>query len=200
MEMNRNVLAVAGLITIVALVAVALTFNFQNASANNTAMEKNAMVKDSVMIKQDAMIKDVMVQNESIRKDVMTKDTMSKYDGVVLAGKESLLLDFNKEDYELAVSEGKFIVLYFYANWCPTCRAEFPVMQSAFNELKRNDVIGFRVNYNDDQTDDFEKSLASQFGVAYQHTKVILKGNTRLSKSPETWSKEKYLEAISTLN
>jgi len=53
-------------------------------------------------------------------------------------------------------------------------------------------VIGFRVNYNDDFTDDDERALARKFGVAYQHTKVFVKNNKRLLKAPDSWGKNRY--------
>ena len=117
---------------------------------------------------------------------------MMKYSGTVLAGKSAPLLDFTKVDYDPALNSDKLIVLYFYADWCPICKAEFPIMQGAFNELNTDKVIGFRVNYNDDQTDTDEKNLAREFGVAYQHTKVFVKNGQRILKSPESWDDKRY--------
>jgi len=65
-------------------------------------------------------------------------------------------------------------------------------MQKAFDELDTDKVIGFRVNYNDNQTDNDEKNLAKQFGVAYQHTKVFVKNGQRILKSPEGWDRARY--------
>lgn len=62
-------------------------------------------------------------------------------------------------------------VLYFYANWCSTCRpanADF----LANSDSLPNDVVVFRVNYNDSDTDENEKSLAKKYSVNYQHTFV----------------------------
>ena len=119
-----------------------------------------------------------------------------RYTGQVLAGQASPLLDFTKQDYDVALASNKLIVLYFYADWCPICRKEFPVMQAAFHELAFSDVVGFRVNFNDHFTDEFEKSLAQEHGVAYQHTKVFVKGGQRILKSPETWEKSDYISQI----
>lgn len=122
------------------------------------------------------------------------------FSGKLLGGdSETPLLDFVKEDYDRAIESGKLVTLYFYANWCPTCKLEFPKMESAFDELNSNDVIGFRVNFNDNDTDEFEKELAKEFGVAYQHTKVFVRGGERILKSPETWNKERYLSEINAL-
>ena len=122
--------------------------------------------------------------------------TTSTYSGTIIAGKSSPLIDFNKADYDVALKTDKLIVLYFYANWCPICRAEVPHLYGAFDELTTDRVIGFRVNYNDDQTDDNERNLAREFSVAYQHTKVFVKNGQRVLKSPETWDKNRYLSEI----
>jgi thioredoxin 1 len=119
-----------------------------------------------------------------------------EYVGQVLAGTEAKLLDFQAADYEQALKTDKLIVLYFYANWCPICRAEFPKMEEAFDELTSEQVIGFRVNYNDNQTEEAEKELARQFGVAYQHTKVFIRNGEQLLKAPDSWEKERYLSEI----
>ena len=122
----------------------------------------------------------------------MMNGEMMKHSGAVLAGKSAPLLDFNKADYDVALKTDKLVVLYFYANWCPICKAEFPIMQKAFNELATTKVIGFRVNYNDDQTNADETALARQFGVAYQHTKVFVKNGVKILKSPEGWDDKRY--------
>ena len=124
------------------------------------------------------------------------EENITGYSGSILAGDSALLLDFKKADYDKALQTDKLIVLYFYANWCPICRAEFPKMQEAFNELNSEQVIGFRVNFNDNETDADEKALASEFGVAYQHTKVFVKNGQRVGKSPESWDKDRYLSEI----
>jgi thiol-disulfide isomerase/thioredoxin len=126
-------------------------------------------------------------------------DEMRLYGAIVLGGKSSPLLDFPKESYDAVGASGKLIVLSFYANWCPICKEETAnALYPAFNALAGEGVIGFRVNYNDDETDDDERSLAREFGVAYQHTKVFVKDGARVLKSPEGWTKERYLTEIAT--
>lgn len=131
------------------------------------------------------------------------KLTLPLYRGTVLAGANAIgraaLLNFVKSDYEKAKRSDKLIVLYFYANWCPICREEFPKMQAAFNELTLDTVIGFRVNYKDSDTDKDEEALAREFGVGYQHTKVFLKNGQRILKAPDSWDQNRYRSEISKI-
>lgn len=116
------------------------------------------------------------------------------FSGEELAGKNSPLIDFNEGDYQKALESGKTVFLYFYAKWCPTCKRELrDALVPAFNEYANKNVVGFRVNYDDRDTDDFEEQLAADFGVVYQHTKVILKDGEFIESFPNSWTKEEYL-------
>jgi len=118
--------------------------------------------------------------------------------GITLAGKASPLIEFNQKDYDQAVKEGKVVVLYFYANWCPICKNETETaLYPIFNQLRDRNVVGFRVNYKDTDTDASELALAKEFSVAYQHTKVILKGSKMITKSGEVWDLKRYETEIS---
>jgi thiol-disulfide isomerase/thioredoxin len=145
----------------------------------------NNVTNDHSMMDDKTMESGKMIKESETMKEQNIK-------GEVLAGSSAPLLDFNKADYDAALKTDKLIVLYFYANWCPICRVEFPIMQNAFNELSTDKVIGFRVNYNDNQTDSDEVAIARQFGVAYQHTKVFVKNGVRILKSPEGWDDKRY--------
>jgi len=64
--------------------------------------------------------------------------------------------------------------------------------------LQSDKVAGFRVSYNDTETDEDEKRLAREFGITYQHTKVILKNGKEINKSLESWDKETFLKEINS--
>ena len=178
------------------------------------AMAKDAQPSDGVMAKEISPTPGEAMQKETtpaattppLTATAITSPTTSveakenpstEYSGTVLAGKAAKLIDFNKADFEKAKASNSLVVLYFYANWCPICLAEFPKMQDAFNQLENNNTVGFRVNYKDDQTDSDEEALAREQGVPYQHTKVFLRNGERVLKSPEGWDKQRYLDEIS---
>lgn len=82
-------------------------------------------------------------------------------------------------------SEGK-IVLFFKANWCPTCRALDVNIKSNLSNIP-SDVIILEVDY------DNSTELKQKYGVTYQHTLVQVdqEGN-QLAK----WSGSQTLDAI----
>jgi len=86
---------------------------------------------------------------------------------------DSTYQPFTRTAYEQAKADGKPILLNFFANWCPTCAAQEPRTEALFiNKKIPGGIIGFRINYNDSDTDADEVALAKQLGVTYQHTYI----------------------------
>jgi|GEM_PF-817744 len=77
--------------------------------------------------------------------------------------------EYSPERFQQASSSKR--VLFFYANWCPTCRPVDQEFTQNTEEIPQG-VSVIRVNYNDSDTDDNEKALAKKYGVTYQHTFV----------------------------
>lgn len=138
-------------------------------------------------------------ERASITQSAQPPKTIAGYQGAVLAGNTSPYLEFNKADYEKALAEGKIIVLDFFANWCPICRAEAPHIRAGFDSLTSDKVIGFRVNFNDSDTDENEKALAQEFNIPYQHTKVILVNGQEVKRSGEQWDRETFDQEIGSV-
>jgi len=169
--MNKNVIII-GVIVVMVVVGIILT------------IPKSHDEKSSISTFQK--------QNEREGKMV------AGYSGKVLAGDTSPYLEFKKGDYDKALSDNKIIVLDFYANWCPICQEEAPNIIAGFNELQTDKVIGFRVNYNDTETDNDEKELAGNYSITYQHTKVIIKDGKEVIRSLESWDKETFLKEVNS--
>ena len=74
-------------------------------------------------------------------------------------------IDYSETVLNQKLSEGKKVVLFFHAAWCPTCKSADRNIRNAQNAIPQ-DVTLLKVNY------DKEKVLKSKYGVAYQHTFV----------------------------
>lgn len=68
------------------------------------------------------------------------------------------------------------VVLYFFANWCPTCIPADKEFKANENRIP-DSVTVIRVNYNDPDTDSNEKALSKKYGITYQHTFVQIDEN-----------------------
>lgn len=170
----------------------------QDKSDESKEMEKNEDVKNSEVAESQIMKKemDTSDQNTDLIKDSESM-MQNKYAGNVLSGTTTPYVEFNQADFEMALSQKKTIVLNFYANWCPSCRAEQPFAEEAFSTLNNSHVVGFRVDYKDANTDEFETALAKKYGITYQHTKIIIdKTGEQAVKSLESWDSARYISEI----
>lgn len=142
---------------------------------------------DSSMTKSDSMEKtETMVKDEK----AMVADTapMVKTDEMGMEKDAAMMEDSNEK---MMLKKGKYTpfspellansgstrrVLFFYANWCPTCKPADKSFSDNVGKIPA-DVTLIRVNYNDTETDQAEKDLAKKYGVTYQHTFVQIDAN-----------------------
>lgn len=94
---------------------------------------------------------------------------------------DSTYTPFTQTAYNEARAQNAPIFLFFYANFCPTCKEQDPRNQHILPTIG-GDLRGFRVNFNDSETDADERALAKEFGVTYQHTAFFLDRNGKLLK------------------
>lgn len=128
-----------------------------------TMTESGSMSKTSVVKQDDAMMKktDNAMENADGSDQVEGEKSMMVQD--------SRYISYSPEAFAERAKIRR--VLFFFANWCPTCR---PADANFTKEMAQipADVTLFRVNYNDTETDAAEKELAQTYGITYQHTYV----------------------------
>ena len=127
------------------------------------------------------------------------EDASEADDIKVWTGDDAFLKEFSAQAYQAALKENKLIVLYFDTNWCVACRAEFRAMIAVFDQVKPGQVIGFRVNYNDNQMDSAEQDLAARLGVVHLRTKIIIKNGKPVLVRTEPWDANRYVSEISKI-
>lgn len=76
-------------------------------------------------------------------------------------------ISYTPGQYQKALADKRPVVLYFWASWCPICRADEPVIKQRI-ESSGLPVAGFRVDF------DTQSDLKQQFRIPYQHTTVML--------------------------
>ena len=54
--------------------------------------------------------------------------------------------DLNNEKRELKDFKGKVIFLRFWADWCPYCDVEMPIIDRVYNEIKDKGFVALAVN------------------------------------------------------
>jgi hypothetical protein len=133
---SQHGVATAAIAIIVAIVLIGAGAAYY-VSSRATSQEAQRMEEKNMMEQPEAVMATDTSPTSMPGDTVMKKEegAMMKYTGAVLAGTAAPLLDFTKADFDSAIKSDKLVVLYFYANWCPICRAEFPMAEAAFHEL-----------------------------------------------------------------
>jgi thiol-disulfide isomerase/thioredoxin len=164
--MNKNILYI--LLALVVLGGGALLLKGSMSSDKEAMMaqeEKMAMEKEKMAQEEKmAMEKDKMSNETSMEK----KDAMMEKDKMAMEKKDAMMAKGGYIDYDaskLAFAEKGKVVLFFKADWCPTCKALDADITKNLSSLP-SDVLIMKVNY-DTATD-----LKKQYSVLGQHTLV----------------------------
>jgi thioredoxin 1 len=101
--------------------------------------------------------------------------------GLVLAGSLSALagksVPFSAEAFKAAQAAGGPILVEIHADWCPTCKAQGPILDKLTADPKFKDLKVFRVDF------DTMKPVVKQFGAQMQSTLIVFKGSAEKGRS-----------------
>ena len=99
--------------------------------------------------------------------------------GLALAAMAALAgeVPFNKAAFDAALAKGTPVIVDFAASWCPTCKAQKPIVQGLLAEPKLKPVTLFLADF------DTEVALKKQLGVTQQSTFVVFKGGKEVGRS-----------------
>jgi thioredoxin 1 len=104
---------------------------------------------------------------------------------VSLAGE----MQFSPSEFEKAQAAGKSIVLDISAPWCPTCRAQAPIIKALSASDKYKDVVVLNVDF------DSQQDFIATLNVRQQSTLIAFKGKEETARSVGD-TKEASLEAL----
>lgn len=91
---------------------------------------------------------------------------------------------FDQAGFETAQAAGKPILVEIHADWCPSCRAQEPIISELLQDPKNSDLVVLRVDF------DKQKDVVKRFRAQYQSTLILFKGNKEVSRSTGETRKE----------
>ena len=87
------------------------------------------------------------------------------------------VVPFNQAQYEQAMTAGKPVVVYFHADWCPTCRAQQPIVDKLAKETGFQPLTIFEADF------DTQTALEKSLKVTQQSTFVVFKQGHEVTRS-----------------
>jgi thioredoxin 1 len=84
---------------------------------------------------------------------------------------------FDQGQYDSMRAAGKPVAVVFHADWCPTCRAQAPVLKDLAQTPELKPLTLYVANF------DTEKALKKSLGVTQQSTIVVFKNGKESARS-----------------
>ena len=91
---------------------------------------------------------------------------------------------FNAVAFDQLLAEGAPVVVDFHADWCPTCRAQSPIVQELASTPELRNVTILVANY------DTELALRKTLNVAKQSTLVVFRRGKEVARSTGDTSRD----------
>lgn len=91
---------------------------------------------------------------------------------------------FDATKFDALNKEGKPILVAVHADWCPTCKAQEPIVSELLKTPELKGITAFRVDF------DGQKDAVKRFKVQYQSTLIVFKGGKEVGRSTGDTKKE----------
>jgi thiol-disulfide isomerase/thioredoxin len=86
-------------------------------------------------------------------------------------------IDYSPAAFDAAQKAGRSILVEIQAPWCPTCRAQAPILSALEKDAKFRDLLVVHVDF------DSQKDAVRRFGARMQSTLIAFKGPVETSRS-----------------
>jgi thioredoxin 1 len=84
---------------------------------------------------------------------------------------------FNAQAFADAQKTGRPILVAIHASWCPTCKAQKPILSELTSHPKFKKLAFFVVDF------DGQKDIVNRFGAQMQSTLIVFKGDKEEGRS-----------------
>lgn len=85
--------------------------------------------------------------------------------------------EFTDEAFKAAQKDGKSILVDVWASWCPTCKAQGPLLKAWLEKPENKNVVMLRVNF------DTQLDVLKALKVQSQSTLIMFKGAKETGRS-----------------
>ncbi len=97
---------------------------------------------------------------------------------------------YDAAEFTMAQGKGKTIVVDVYADWCPTCRAQAPILDELRAEKSGANVKFVKVNFDD------EKAFLRKHRIPRQSTVLVFKGEKEVARTIAETNRTRLRSAI----
>ncbi len=84
---------------------------------------------------------------------------------------------YDAAEFMMAQKKGKTIVVDVHADWCPTCRAQAPILEELRTEKQNSNTLFVKVNF------DEQKAFLRDNRIPRQSTVLVFKGMDEVARS-----------------
>ena len=84
---------------------------------------------------------------------------------------------FDAKTFADAQKAGKPILIAIHASWCPTCKAQAPILSELRADPRFKDLAYFVVDF------DSQKDVVKRFGASMQSTLIVFRGQKEEGRS-----------------
>lgn len=83
---------------------------------------------------------------------------------------------YTQAELDSVNNAGKPALVFIYADWCPTCKAQEKVLSTLLPTNEFKGITTLRVNF------DKQKPVVKAFGAMYQSTLIVFKGGKEVAR------------------
>lgn len=144
-------------LTILLIILVVLGIGAFALKPNQSSDSNDTMIKDEAVVKDDVMTKTIDNPESQATSDIAMETS-----------KADSYQEYDQKSFESQNQTKR--VIFFHANWCPTCKAANLEFEKNHDEIPAG-VVLFKTDY------DSEKDLKKKYNITYQHTFVLVDEN-----------------------
>ena len=91
---------------------------------------------------------------------------------------------FDQKTFDALQAAGKPVLIDVYADWCPTCKQQAPIISQLLTTPEFKDFTVLKVNF------DTQKDVRQVLNVAQQSTFIVFRGKSEVARTVGDTSKD----------